>query len=41
MGDPRLPRRVWKKPKRPLNYDLKMSELKTVFQKHSKVVPMK
>ena len=30
MGDPRLPRRVWKKPKRPLNYDLKMSELKTL-----------
>ncbi|MDI1496010.1 MAG: ribosomal protein S4 [Cenarchaeum symbiont of Oopsacas minuta] len=30
MGDPRLPRKVWKKPKRPLNYDLKMSELKTL-----------
>ncbi len=30
MGDPRYPRRVWKKPKRPLNYDLKMEELKTL-----------
>ena len=30
MGDPKTPRRVWKKPKRPLNYDLKMDELKTV-----------
>ena len=30
MGDPKLPRRVWKKPKRPLNYELKMEELKTV-----------
>ena len=29
MGDPKLPRRVWKKPKRPLNYELKMEELKT------------
>ena len=30
MGDPKTPRRVWKKPKRPLNYDLKMDELKTL-----------
>ena len=30
MGDPKLPRRVWRKPKRPLNYELKMEELKTV-----------
>ena len=30
MGDPKYPRRVWKKPKRPLNYDLKMEELKTL-----------
>ncbi len=30
MGDPKNPRRVWRKPKRPLNYDLKMEELKTV-----------
>ena len=37
MGDPRLPRRVWKKPKRPLNYDLKMSELKTLGEFDSKV----
>jgi len=29
MGDPKNPRRLWKKPKRPLNYDLKMEELKT------------
>jgi small subunit ribosomal protein S4 len=28
MGDPKLSRRVWKKPKRPLNYDLMMDELK-------------
>jgi len=28
MGDPKTPRRVWKKPKRPLNYDL--DELKTL-----------
>jgi len=27
MGDPKTPRRVWKKPKRPLNYDLMMDEL--------------
>jgi small subunit ribosomal protein S4 len=30
MGDPKLPRRNWRKPKRPLNYDLKMEELKTL-----------
>ena len=30
MGDPRNPRRVWRKPKRPLNYELKMEELKTL-----------
>ncbi len=30
MGDPKYPRRVWRKPKRPLNYDLKMQELKTL-----------
>jgi small subunit ribosomal protein S4 len=30
MGDPKLPRRMWKKPKQPLNYDLKMEELKTL-----------
>jgi small subunit ribosomal protein S4 len=30
MGDPKYPRRIWRKPKRPLNYDLKMEELKTL-----------
>ena len=30
MGDPKTPRKVWKKPKRPLNYDLMMEELKTL-----------
>lgn len=30
MGDPKNPRKVWRKPKRPLNYDLKMEELKTL-----------
>jgi len=30
MGDPKLPRRIWKKPKRPLNYNLMMDELKTL-----------
>ena len=30
MGDPKNPRRVWRKPKRPFNYELKMEELKTV-----------
>jgi len=28
MGDPKTSRRVWQKPKRPLNYDLIMDELK-------------
>ena len=28
MGDTKNFRRVWKKPKRPLNFDLKMEELK-------------
>ena len=30
MGDPKTSRKVWKKPKGPLNYDLKMDELKTL-----------
>ena len=30
MGDPKYPRKVWRKPKRPLNYELKMEELKTL-----------
>ena len=30
MGDPKNPRRSWKKPRNPLNYDLKMEELKTL-----------
>ena len=30
MGDPKYPRRAWRKPKRPFNYDLKMEELKTL-----------
>ena len=30
MGDPKTSRRVWKKPKRPLDYDLMMDELKTL-----------
>ena len=30
MGDPKNPRRMWRKPKRPLNYELKMEELKTL-----------
>ena len=30
MGDTKTSRKVWKKPKRPLNYDLKMDELKTL-----------
>ena len=30
MGDPKTPRRIWNKPKRPLNYDLLMDELKTL-----------
>ncbi len=28
MGDPKYPRKIWRKPKRPLNYELKMEELK-------------
>jgi len=28
MGDPKTSRKIWKKPKRPLNYDLMMDELK-------------
>ena len=30
MGDPKTTRKILKKPKRPLNYDLKMDELKTL-----------
>ena len=30
MGDPKNPRKIWRKPKRPLNYELKMEELKTL-----------
>ncbi len=30
MGDPKYPRKNWRRPKRPLNYDLKMEELKTL-----------
>jgi len=30
MGDPKTSRKIWKKPKRPLNYDLIMDELKTL-----------
>jgi len=30
MGDPRYPRRIWKKPKRPLNYDFMMEDLNTL-----------
>ena len=30
MGDPKYPRKVWRKPKRPLNYKLKMEELETL-----------
>ena len=30
MGDPKKSRRLWKKPKRPFNYDLKMEELKII-----------
>ena len=30
MGDPKTPSRSWKKPKRPLNYNLMMDELKTL-----------
>ena len=28
MGDPKYPRRVWRKPKRPLNYELKWMSYK-------------
>ncbi len=31
MGDPKYPRRVWRKPKLPFNYELKMEELKTLW----------
>ena len=30
MGDPRYPRRVWRKPKRPLNFDFMMEDLNTL-----------
>jgi small subunit ribosomal protein S4 len=30
MGDPKYPRKSWRKPKRPLNYELKMDELQTL-----------
>jgi small subunit ribosomal protein S4 len=30
MGDPKYPSRVWKKPKRPLNYDFMMEDLNTL-----------
>jgi len=30
MGDPKMSRKVWKTPKRPLNYDLIMDELQTL-----------
>ena len=30
MGDPHYPSRVWKKPKRPLNYDFMMEDLNTL-----------
>ena len=30
MGDPKTSRKIWQKPKRPLNYDLIMDELKTL-----------
>jgi len=30
MGDPKYPRKAWRKPKRPLNYELKMEELQTL-----------
>ena len=30
MGDPKYPRKTWRKPKRPLNYELKMEELQTL-----------
>lgn len=30
MGDPKYSRKVWRKPKRPLNYELKMDDLQTL-----------
>lgn len=30
MGDPKYPNRVWRKPKRPLNYDFMMEDLNTL-----------
>ncbi len=30
MGDPRHPSRIWRKPKRPLNYDFMMEDLNTL-----------
>ncbi|CDI05182.1 30S ribosomal protein S4 [Candidatus Nitrosotenuis uzonensis] len=30
MGDPKYPSRVWKRPKRPLNYDFMMEDLNTL-----------
>ncbi|NDB46508.1 MAG: 30S ribosomal protein S4 [Nitrososphaeria archaeon] len=30
MGDPKYPSRVWRKPKRPLNYDFMMEDLNTL-----------
>lgn len=30
LGDPKFPGKVWRKPERPLNYDLKMEELRTL-----------
>jgi len=30
MGDPRYPSRIWRKPKRPLNYDFMMEDLNTL-----------
>ena len=30
MGDPKYPSRIWKKPKRPLNYDFMMEDLNTL-----------
>lgn len=30
MGDPKYPTRIWRKPKRPLNYDFMMEDLNTL-----------
>jgi len=30
MGDPKYPNRIWRKPKRPLNYDFMMEDLNTL-----------